>query len=177
MPLQNPQDLASHDALVTGVHVAAKFGPKEFWVAGNFILGSSATRSAVYRSPAVVLADAVVFAGCFYGFRVPNDFSNMLAAHPKLLLYATASGDVRLEADTEAGASGEAINARSDAIAEYTQAVVANQLLEVDISAAFDGLTLAAGDLVGIEIRRDSDDASDTLVGVLNLLGIMVRYE
>jgi len=148
---------------------------KELWVT-NFALGANATRRGLYYHPAVELPDAVTAAVVYFGFRVPHDFTSLLAGYPKILLYSTASGNVVIGMTARAAASGEALFARSDSIASFVQAIVEHQLLELDISAAFDGLALAAGDQVGVYFYRDSDHVNDTLIADLYVLGISVRY-
>jgi len=148
---------------------------KELWVAGNYTLGSNATREESDFHPVVALPDAVI-ASVAFGFRVPHDFSSLLSGYPKMILYAPISGDVMLHTYGRAGASGQALGNRYDSITWYTQSIIGEQITEVDISGAFDGLALAPGDQVGVGITRVGADPADTLADKLYVLGILVRY-
>lgn len=149
---------------------------KELWVAGDSYLGTNATREVLGFHPMFALPDAVSATYVNFGFRVPNDFSAMLANYPKLVLYATVAGDIRLVINANWGKVGEARNTHWDLIDEYTQAIIANQFNEIDISAAFNAAAIEPGDQFGIRVYRDSDDVLDTLAGPLYVFGIVVRY-
>lgn len=145
-----------------------------FWK--DHMLGANASDGQVDRHPAVELADAVAAAIVHYGGILPNDYTALCSGYPVLVCSAVAtSGNVRLIISTTAAADGEATDSATDSIAEYTQAITSART-DVDISAAFDGLSLVAGDMVGVSIERDSDDASDSLTEDFMTYGILVKY-
>ena len=74
---------------------------------------------------------------------------------------------------TNFAASGEAKGANSDSIATTLVAVTDNQLLVIDIAAAFTGI--AAGDFVGVNFTRDGDNAADTITD-FTVFGLLLEY-
>lgn len=162
---------------LAGIAPGAEVSTKEFFLpAGVAILGSNASWDTYH----IALADAVSFARCYFTFRLPADFTSMAANYPKVVFKqgTGGTGDYRISFDGRNGAVGEQMASELDSIIEYTRAAPgqSDEIFEEDISTAFDGLSLAAGDMVGLQIDRDSDDALDTFAGDLDVVGVVVKY-
>ena len=103
-------------------------------------------------------------------FRVPNDFTTLTSV--KIIIYPNSGGGSTLDwtAATTFGASGEAYNTHTDSQTADGQALTNNQLLELDISAAFTGLL--ANDIVILTFT------ADVWTGVLGavILGLDIKY-
>ena len=92
--------------------------------------------------------------------------------------FTPGTGNLAYYATTEFAASGEAHTTNSDAAgtgaSPLTVAATADQILEIDIIAAFTGA--AAGDYFGLTFNRDGADAGDTTSQPYNLFGLLIRY-
>ncbi len=169
------------DTKLSGIATAAEVSTKEFFIsAGAAILSSNASYDTPHDTYQVSLADAVTFARCFFTFRLPADFSSMASGYPKVVFKqgTGGTGNYRILFNGRAGGIGEQMGSITDNIAEYTMAApgTSGELWEEDISTCFDGLSLAAGDYVGLQIQRDSDDSSDTFAGDLDVVGVVIKY-
>ncbi len=165
------------DTKLAGIAPGAEVSTKEFFLpAGVAILGSNASWDTYH----IALADAVSFARCYFTFRLPADFTSMAGGYPKAVFKqgTGGTGDYRISFDGMNGSDGEQMSDEGDSILEYTKAApgVDDEIFEEDISAAFDGLSLAASDSVGLQITRDSDDVLDTFAGDLDVVGVVVKY-
>lgn len=180
--LVDGRDIVTDGAKLDGIESSAEVATKEFFIsAGAAILSSNASYNTPNNVYAVSLADAVSFARCFFTFRLPSDFSSMTAGYPKVVFMqgTGGTGNYRISFDARNGEVGEQLSDELDSIAEYTMVAPGqtDELWEEDIAAAFDGLSLAAGDYVGLQIQRDSDDSLDTFAGDLDVLGVVVKYD
>lgn len=154
---------------------------KQFFIgAGAAILSSNASYPTPNDTFHLALADGVTFARCFFVFQVPGDFTAMASGYPKVRFKqgTGGTGNYRIAFNARAGGVGEQMGAALDSIAEYTMNApgVSDELWDEDVSAAFDGLGLAAGDSVGLQIQRDSDDGLDSFSGDLDVVGVNVKY-
>lgn len=175
------RDLSVDGTKLDGIATGAQVATKEFFIsAGAAILSSNASYPIPNNTYHLALADAVSFARCFFVFRLPTDFSSMVAGYPKVAFKqgTGGTGNYRIAFEGRNGGIGEQLSNELDSIAEYTMAAPGStdEIWEEDISANFDGLSLAAGDYVGLQIQRDSDDVLDTFAGDLDVLGIVVKY-
>lgn len=169
------------DTKLTGIDTGAEVSTKEFFIsAGAAILSTNASYPTPNDTYHLALADAVTFARCFFVFHLPSDFSGMASGYPKVVFKqgTGGTGNYRIIFNARAGGVGEQMGNALDSIAEYTMTAPGqgNELWEEDISACFDGLSLTAGDSVGLQIQRDSDDALDTFVGDLDVVGVVIKY-
>lgn len=175
------RDVATDGTKLDGITSGAEPATKEFFVsAGEAILSSNASYPTPNDTYHLALADGVPFARCFFVFRLPSDFSSMASGYPKVVFKqgTGGTGNYRIAFDARAGGVGEQMGGALDNIAEYTMAAPGqgNEIWEEDVSAAFDGLSLAAGDSVGLQIQRDSDGSLDTFSGDLDVVGVVVKY-
>ncbi len=165
---------------LASIATGAEVNTKEFFIsAGEAILSSNASYDTPNDTYQVSLADGVTFARCFFTFRLPTEFSSMASGYPKVTFKqgTGGTGNYRIAFNGRAGGAGESMGASLDNIAEYTMAAPgATTIWEEDISSCFDGLSLAAGDYVGLQIQRDSDDSLDTFAGDLDVVGVVVKY-
>ena len=88
-----------------------------------------------------------------FNFMVPADFSTLTPV--KVVGIASAAGNMDWTVTTDFGAEGEVFTTNSDTDTANGVGQTANQILLVDISAAFTGL--AAGDVVGVKFATDND--------------------
>lgn len=108
-----------------------------------------------------------------YSFVIPTGFTTLTKAVAVGISNA-GTGNLAYSVNTSFAAAGEAKTANSDSISMTTAAVTANEMEEIDISAAFTGI--AAGDYVGVDWNRDGADASDTIEAQWSSLGIRLEY-
>jgi len=175
------RDVAADGTKLDTVEDDAEIATKEFFIpAGAAILSSNASYDTPNNTFQLSLADAVTFARCFFVFALPTDFSSMVSGYPKVVFKqgTGGTGNYRIAFNGRAGGVGEQMGGSTDSITEYTMTAPGqgDELWEEDVSACFDGLSLAAGDYVGLQIQRDSDDSLDTFSGDLDVVGIALRY-
>ncbi len=91
----------------------------------------------------------------------------------KLLLSPAATGNVRMQFETDFAAAGEVTGANSDSIAYADYAVTFDESEEIDITAAFTGV--AIGDRFGLEYFRDGTHVNDTINDFVNVLGLLIE--
>ena len=97
----------------------------------------------------------------FSPWRVPAGFARIVTA--VVTGFPGQTGDLRYSVTTDSGATGEARTLNSDSIATTTQAVTANQLIDIAVTGALDGIAIAAGDEIGLVFNRLGTDALDTI--------------
>lgn len=104
-------------------------------------------------------------------FTMPSDFSSV--SKFVVIIISDDTGDLRHSALSEFSADGEDYQANTDSIAAATRAMTANQMDEIDLTAALTGL--AADDHVGMQFDRVGTNAADTIV-TLNVLGFYLEW-
>ena len=97
----------------------------------------------------------------FSAWRVPVGFARITTA--VVTGFPGQTGDLRYDVAVDSGATGEARTLNSDSIAATTQAVVANQVIDISVTGALDGIAIAAGDEVGLVFNRLGSIAADTI--------------
>lgn len=111
-------------------------------------------------------------------FILPSDFTSITSVKA----YWTAnvaSGNLYSAFTSRAVNSGEVYSSggSSDSIAVTTYAISgANEIQITDVTAMANGLTLSAGDIIGLAFERNGADASDTLGVAVFVLGFEVTY-
>ena len=131
-------------------------------------LGTGAAQAA-NGNFSVVLLDAATEQAQL-SFQVPNDFGSLSAV--KIAIIPTATGTFDWTAYAEQLDNGEATGTITDSATADGQAATNNTLLELDITAAFNGLGLAAGDWVGLQFILDVL----TTTTAIGLVGISFQY-
>ena len=99
-------------------------------------------------------------------FVIPDLFSAIGTI--RIILIPTTTGTIDWTCATSAGAPGEDENANSDSATADGAAITDDELEPIDVSGAFNGLSLAAGDVVGVKFTADAL-ADTTAVIVLGL--------
>jgi len=103
-------------------------------------------------------------------FQIPNDYSSLGTVLIGIIPFLT--GDFDWTVDTEELDSGEDVGDDTDSATANAQAATNIQLLELDITTALDGLTLAKGDWVGVMFTLDALNVTTDLF----LIGISFGY-
>jgi len=103
-----------------------------------------------------------------FSFRIPNDFTATTSV--KVIIIPTGTGTFDWTAATNFGANGEDSQTHTDSATANAQATTNDQLLELDISAAFTGLL--ANDIVGLIFTLDALDTTSQL----NIVGLDIKY-
>lgn len=106
-------------------------------------------------------------------WRVPVGFARIITA--VITGIAGQTGNLRYSVATDSAATGEARTTNSDSIAATTQAVVADQIIDIDVTAALDGIAIAAGDEVGLTFNRVDTATTDTITDFY-VLGLKILY-
>jgi len=146
--------LVEHDA--NGHHVLGPlwFTPQE----------STGTRSVHDRYFGVLLDLATEYA--LFNVRIPDYFVSLSKA--RVIIIPTTAGTIDWTCQTAAGAAGEDESQAVDSATADGAGVVDDQLTAIDVSGAFNGLSLAPGDLVGVKFILDAL-ATTTQVFVIGL--------
>lgn len=109
----------------------------------------------------------------FFTFVVPSNFVALSRA--VIVLAANGvGGNFRYEVQTDTGGNGQSLFTHSGGVAEATLDLGSVDVRN-DLNIAGALTDLAAGDVVGVELKRHGDDALDT-VGGLTLLGLLIEY-
>jgi hypothetical protein len=111
----------------------------------------SGTRSSHGTYFAILLDAATETA--LVSIQVPDDFVSLGTV--RVVLIPTTTGTFDWTCNTASGACGEDEALATDTDTADTQAATDDQILCLDVSSAFDGLSLAAGDFVGVEFVLD----------------------
>mgnify|MGYP001577441095 CR=1 FL=1 len=109
----------------------------------------------------------------FSAWRVPVGFARITTA--VVTGFPGQTGDLRYDVAVDSGATGEARTLNSDSIAATTQAVVANQVIDISVTGALDGIAIAAGDEVGLVFNRLGSIAADTITDFY-VTGLHILY-
>lgn len=155
---------ALHNEIVTG-------GTRALW-AQPYTLVNTGTQHISRGDHGVMQIGSVSSIGdAHFSIAVPSDFGTQ----SKLVIVVSPgqTGNLRWNADSDYGADGEAYNVHSETVAEATLAVIANEMTELDVSGL--ASSLAAGDYLGVKLRRHGDDALDTITN-LYVHGLLLEY-
>ena len=110
----------------------------------------------------------------FCNIRIPPDFSSMNSVTG---MFKGENANLYWEFNTQWGqieVEDEDFSNDSIAVASISSGWTASDLEAVDLSAAFTGV--AAGDQIGMRLKRDGDNASDNGSGGVIFYGIMIEY-
>ena len=102
-------------------------------------------------------------------FYIPSGFSSLTTA--VAIVIPLGTGNLDWEIATHFTGNGEQFDVHADSTTGTT-AVTNGEREQFDISAALTGI--AADDLVGIEFKRDGDDAADTVGAGVHLIGFYI---
>lgn len=147
---------------------------KKIWLHAFDDSDANAALLNVANKPSIQLTDGVN-GFTYFSWNVPSDFTSI----SKVEIYWTApvaSGNGRMQFVGQSAGSGETTGSE-DTLAEASYAVSGSNALTIDdITAAMNGLTITADDMISLRIFRDGGDASDTLGTVLSVYGIQITY-
>ena len=87
--------------------------------------------------------------------------------------WSPETGDLRYQFNSDFGAAAELITANSDGDGPFTEAVVANTIEALNVTAAF--TLIAAADYVGITFERVGTSALDTITTWF-IAGFLLEY-
>lgn len=111
----------------------------------------------------------------YYVWQVPDDFVSLSGVYA--IINAQGTGNYYGRVQASAAALGQDTGNTTDIInLSVLGAVTANQMAELDVSAAFDGLSLAKEDIVGCELVRSGADALDTVGNSCYIFGLRIEY-
>lgn len=105
-------------------------------------------------------------ASCYFEWVVPAGFTAISTAHVVIIPDTTET--VQWDLAVDCGAIGQAYNNRTDSQTDATQAVTLNTIATLSLATGLDGITIAAGDVVGIKFTSNTD--------FLFILGLRIRY-
>ncbi len=140
---------------------------------GAALSGTSvaAATSGVFRP--VLLPDANN-GSLFWSFSLPANYDS---GQPTIDIYwytTVITGAVHFSLDIAFKIAGESTALDATVTSTPTVATIANQINKT--SVAFSGLTIAAGDIVGLTITRQPANAGDTAAADINILMAAFRY-
>ena len=165
----NETSLAASDILDKRVQLS----PHVIWVQPHGVSASNATLASIADAPytGALLGTAAADGTAYLVVPVPVNFQGLRAA--KIVGIPNGTGNMHYIVATSFAASGESASANTDSISTTLVAVTDNQLLAIDISAAFTGI--AAGDFVGVNFTRDGDNAADSITD-FSVFGLLFEY-
>jgi len=144
------------------------------FIAPHAVTGTGTTLSKIDSTTYAIAegADSSAVQDIHFSGSVPSDATTLSRA---VLFHYTggSNANARISFNSEFGASGEGIAANTDSIAVATIALVTNQWLATDITAAF--TALAANDAFGLRVRRDGTDGADTIT-TWRVAGILMEW-
>lgn len=114
-------------------------------------VGPTSTRSQHGKYPSVLLDAGAETA--LFSVRVPAKYVSLGTVYVVIIPTTTGTFDWTCNADSGACGEDEALN--SDTDTADGQAATDDQILCLDVSAAFNGLGLVAGDHIGVEFVLD----------------------
>lgn len=114
-------------------------------------VGPASTRSQHGKYPSVLLDLATETA--LFAVRVPDNFVSLGTV--RVVVIPTTTGTFDWTCNTAAGAAGEDESLATDTATADGKAATDDQLTAVAVTGAFDGLSLAAGDFIGVELILD----------------------
>lgn len=126
-----------------------------------------------------LLFDDTTAEGIYWQFRMPSDYSSALAIKLVYSMASATSGTIEFEVSVWAASDGEsAVTESYDTVNTGTETVPATAGLTSDLSITLTNAdTVAAGDLVRIQLFRDADDGTnDTATGDLELWAASLEY-
>ena len=112
-------------------------------------------------------------------FTIPSDFTSITSLKVYWHSNATSgngyfafnSSSVAADEDVDDGGSTDSL-----AVTTYATNGTTNGLNIDDITAAVNGLTVTAGDIIGVGVQRQGGDANDTLSASVYVLGMELIY-
>ena len=147
--------------------------PDYIWVQPHAVSASGATLASIADTPyaAALLGTASADGAAHFTVPIPVNFQGLRRAFINGLPNGT--GNMHYEVTTNFAAHGEAKGTHTDSISTTLVAVTDNQMINIDISAAFTGIS--AGDFVGVLFNRDGDNAADSVTDFM-CHGLMLEY-
>lgn len=127
--------------------------------------------TAISRHGAASIGDASSAGRIRLSIPIPTGYNTLTKA--VVIVISAETGDLRWEVSTVWGADGEQVGANSDSISTTTRGMTANQIDEIDVTAALTGL--AAGDRLGFQFNRAGSDGADT-IATLFVLGLLLEF-
>ena len=158
-------------------------GNKVIWLDANQggLSGTGVTQHAVlgFFASGAVMSDGNDNQRCAINWATPSDFTSITSVEAYWLTAAT-SGSAYLTFKSLAMGEGEvysSVTQDSIALAQYATDTTQFGLNVTDVTAMINGLTLSAGDVIGMNFQRNGADALDTLTNSVRFLGFRVVYE
>lgn len=127
--------------------------------------------------PVITFPDASATGGALGELILPADFVALLSV--KAMIQATTSANMYLTTRLSYAYKSDGTQNyqnRSDSVAAGVVAVTANVVNAVDVTAMADGLTAAAGDVIGLQVVRDGTQGTDTVNSDVYFFGYLVTY-
>ncbi len=141
------------------------------WISVQGVSGTATAHSSNANMANTLLGASEAIGSAHFNFHIPTNFSSLTKL--EAVFTAGENGNARITIETDFGAEGESFNANSDSIAEATIAMTNGINLFLDVTAAV--TSIAADDVVGLELRREGDDALDTITGLI-VWGLWMEY-
>ena len=146
-------------------------GNKTIYIPSRAAADSRDNKNSMFHS--IIMNDAATHNA--YGmWHTPDDFSSLTSV--TTVVKANGTGNIYAGFEGGAGATGDIISTDNDSIAVTTYAATATQFLFIDVTAAFNGLTIGANHIIAFEMERQGADANDTIGGGVSNLGWIVVY-
>ena len=117
------------------------------------------------------IGTAAADGSAIFGLALPTNFGVLTKA--VIVLSPGQTGTLRYNVATDFGANGEARTANSDSIAATDLAVTADNIVEISMLAALDGV--AALDYIGLTFQREGSHANDTITDCY-IIGLQLEF-
>ena len=103
---------------------------------------------------------------------VPSDFASLVSL--KIIIESGGTGNMYYSIATKYAATGQSSTTHTGAVASNAEAVTADVIETISISAAV--ASLAAGDILSVQFTRSGGDGLDTITGVVTFAGVILEY-
>jgi hypothetical protein len=160
----------------------AKGSVKDTWGNGNYFhslehLGwneGNGIKNNIHSRYAVISLTDNADKWCYLEFKLPSEFQEIV--HAYIIMEADGGGNARLRFKANWAKSTEQYDTHSDTINEYNQNMGDGEFTCIDISDALNAATIEPGDIIGLQIFRDGDDAKDTIDASVHIHGGFIEY-
>jgi hypothetical protein len=156
-----------------GTGVVSAGGNKTIWLPSEPDAGS--LHSAQVPGGSVLLLDAAT-RNAYGSWVVPDDFTSLTSIKVYTMSRATGNAYMLIKGFGRNTGDDRNTGGTADTIAVTTYAMLDEEFLIIDITAAWNGLTFNANELMLIEVERQASDANDTVNDIVCIYGFEIVY-
>tara|TARA_R100000049_G_C1866507_1_gene27916 strand:- start:39 stop:527 length:489 start_codon:yes stop_codon:yes gene_type:complete len=157
-----------------GTGIVAAGGNKTVWLPA-LIGDAGGILSESNNFSFVQMTDGVTHTA-YVNWGIPDDFTSLTSLTVVVTAGGTGDALVTFSASARNDGDNRAGGGTDDSIAETTYALTSNLYDYIDVTAAVNGLTLNALEMMSLKLSRNGGGGADTIGNVLRLVGAFVVY-